>query len=254
MRSNYVDLHCHLDLYEDFLSAVHEAEAAEVFTLTVTTTPKAWPWNREVTESTRYVRAALGLHPQLVHERANEVALWEQYLPETRYVGEVGIDAGPRYYRSIELQKEIFRHVLQKCARAGNKILSVHSVRSAKTVLDLIERDFTLSDGKVILHWFTGSKSEARRAIEMGCYFSINADMLSNERGRQLLCSIPVDRLLTETDGPFTRLNERIAHPSDVRHTVELIGGLRSTNAEEIKLSITGNLKELLGFSSSQRT
>jgi len=246
MPSNYVDLHCHLDLYEDFGSAVREADRAEVFTLTVTTTPKAWPRNREVTESTRYVRAALGLHPQLVHERADEIVLWEQYLPETRYVGEIGIDAGPRYYRSLDMQKEVFTHILQKCKSAGDKILTVHSVRSAKTVLDLIERNFALSQGKVILHWFSGSKSEARRAVEMGCYFSVNAEMLTHDRGRQLVSCIPDDRLLTETDGPFTRLNDRIAHPADVRHTVELIAGLRSAGAEETKLSITRNLKKLL--------
>jgi TatD DNase family protein len=246
MPSNYVDLHCHLDLYEDFVTAVREAEESEVFTLTVTTTPKAWPRNREVTESTRYVRAALGLHPQLVHERADEITLWERYLSEARYIGEVGIDAGPRFYRSLDLQKEIFRHILQKCNAAGNKILTVHSVRSAKTVLDLIERNFSLSQGKVILHWFSGSKSDAQRAIEMGCYFSVNAEMLANEKGQQLLSRIPDDRLLTETDGPFTRLNERIVQPSDVRHTVELIADSRRAGAEDTKLRIALNLKKLL--------
>jgi TatD DNase family protein len=246
MPSNYVDLHCHLDLYEDFVTAVREAEESEVFTLTVTTTPKAWPRNREVTESTRYVRAALGLHPQLVHERADEITLWERYLSESRYIGEVGIDAGPRFYRSLDLQKEIFRHILQKCNAAGNKILTVHSVRSAKTVLDLIERNFSLSQGKVILHWFSGSKSDAQRAIEMGCYFSVNAEMLANEKGQQLLSRIPDDRLLTETDGPFTRLNERIVQPSDVRHTVELIADSRRAGAEDTKLRIALNLKKLL--------
>jgi TatD DNase family protein len=246
MPSNYVDLHCHLDLYEDFLAAVLEAERSQVFTLTVTTTPKAWPRNRELTESTRYVRAALGLHPQLVHERADEITLWDEYLSETRYVGEVGIDAGPRYYRSLDLQKEVFEHVLQRCESAGNKILTVHSVRSAKTVLDLIERNFSLARGRVILHWFSGSKSELQRASEMGCYFSVNAEMLRNERGQQLLSSIPDGRLLTETDGPFTRVNERIAQPSDVRHTVELIADLRRADAENTKLSIARNLKELL--------
>lgn len=246
MPSNYVDLHCHLDLYEDFVTAVREAEESEVFTLTVTTTPKAWPRNREVTESTRYVRAALGLHPQLVHERADEITLWERYLSEARYIGEVGIDAGPRFYRSLDLQKEIFRHILQKCNAAGNKILTVHSVRSAKTVLDLIERNFSLSQGKVILHWFSGSKSDAQRAIEMGCYFSVNAEMLANEKGQQLLSRIPDDRLLTETDGPFTHLNERIVQPSDVRHTVELIADSRRAGAEDTKLRIALNLKKLL--------
>ncbi|MGB3540093.1 MAG: TatD family hydrolase [Mesorhizobium sp.] len=76
--------------------------------LTVTTTPKAWPWNHELASATCHVRAALGLHPQLVAKRAREIGLWEKLLPQTRYFGEVGLDAGPRFYKSFETQKEIF--------------------------------------------------------------------------------------------------------------------------------------------------
>ena len=42
-----VDFHCHLDLYPDHQAAVEEAEDAGVFTLAVTTTPRAWPRNHE---------------------------------------------------------------------------------------------------------------------------------------------------------------------------------------------------------------
>lgn len=111
-----------------------------MFTLTVTTTPKAWPRNHELASATRHVRAALGLHPQLVAERAHEIGLWEELLPRTRYVGEVGLDAGPRFYRSFETQKEIFARVLTLCAAAGNKIVTTHSVRATKAVLDMIEQ------------------------------------------------------------------------------------------------------------------
>jgi TatD DNase family protein len=246
MSSNYVDLHCHLDLYPDFLSAVQDAERAGVYTLAVTTTPKAWPRNREVTEGTRYVRAALGLHPQLVHERADEISLWDQYLAETRYVGEVGIDGSPRYYHSLGLQKEVFEHVLQRCAVNGKKVLSVHSVRSAKIVLGLIERCLPSSKGAIVLHWFSGSLSEARRATELGCYFSINSQMLANERGRRLVTSLNADRMLTETDGPFTRLNERVACPSDVGQTVHGIAELHRSSAQEMKDHIARNLRCLL--------
>lgn len=246
MTSHYVDLHCHLDLYPDFVSAVAEAEQAGVYTLTVTTTPKAWPRNREVTQGTRFVRAALGLHPQLVQERKDEVPLWDQYLSEARYVGEVGIDAGPRYYHSLDLQKEVFGHVLQRCAREGNKVLSVHSVRSAKMVLDLIEAHFSSSKGAIILHWFSGSPLEARRAAELGCYFSINAQMLSNERGRRLVEGLGGDRILTETDGPFTQMNEKPARPSDVGQTVQAIAEVRRSSAQEVKDRIARNLKSLL--------
>jgi TatD DNase family protein len=250
MRSNYVDFHCHLDLYPDFVSAVQDAERAEVYTLTVTTTPKAWPRNREVTGKTHHVRAALGLHPQLIAERGNEISLWDQYLPEARYVGEVGIDAGPRYFRSLDLQKEVFQHVLQKCALNRNKVLSVHSVRAAKIVLDLIEQYLPSASGAVVLHWFTGSISEARRAVELGCYFSVNAQMMLNEKGRLLTASLPSDRILTETDGPFTQVNDRAASPSDIGRTVEAIAGLRLSSIEEVELDIARNLKALLKIGS----
>jgi TatD related DNase len=134
-----VDFHCHLDLYPDHKAAIARAEAAGIYTLTVTTTPKAWPLNLELTRNTRHVRAALGLHPQLAVERASELSLWERHLPEARYVGEVGLDAGPRFYKSLNVQKRVFRTVLERCAEAGGKILTVHSVRSTAAVLDMVE-------------------------------------------------------------------------------------------------------------------
>ncbi|MDH0372755.1 TatD family hydrolase [Comamonas aquatica] len=99
-----VDFHCHLDLYPDHAVAVRDAEAAGVFTLAVTTTPRAWPRNHELAQRTKHVRAALGLHPQLVAERENEIELWDRYLAETRYIGEVGLDAGPRFFKSLDAQ------------------------------------------------------------------------------------------------------------------------------------------------------
>lgn len=241
-----VDFHCHLDLYPDFPAAVQEAESAGVFTLTVTTTPQAWPRNNELTRRTKYIRAALGLHPQLVAERENEIDIWENYLPEARYVGEVGLDAGPRFYKSLEAQKRVFQHVLQTCAEVGGKIITVHSVRSATAVLDHLE-DFLPPDrGKVVLHWFTGTRSEAKRAIELGCYFSINAAMLNNERHGSTIQTIPLYRLLTETDGPFTRTGERHSRPSDVALVVRELGRLHKVPAEQVAMAVRNNLRLLV--------
>jgi Mg-dependent DNase len=246
MNPALVDFHCHLDLYPDFAEAISEAEHAGVYTLTVTTTPKAWQRNHELTRNTRCVRPALGLHPQLAHERSSEIELWESLLPSTRYVGEVGIDAGPRYYRSIDVQKTIFERVLKACARAGGKVLTVHSVRAAKLVLDMVEAHLPHDRGRVVLHWFTGSKSEARRAVELGCYFSINAQMLLGERGRDLLMAIPGNRILTETDGPFTEIGDRPTKPADVKGTVDSIAAITRTSSDLAASQIRQNLKELL--------
>lgn len=120
---------------------------------------------------------ALGLHPQLVADRASELSLFEELLPQFRYVGEVGLDASSRFYRSFEKQKAVFATILNRCAEVGDKVLSVHSVRCARHVLDIVETNLPRERGRVVLHWFTGGASEARRAVEMGCYFSLNEQM-----------------------------------------------------------------------------
>lgn len=242
-----VDFHCHLDLYPDHAAAVRDAETAGVFTLAVTTTPRAWPRNHELAQRTKHVRAALGLHPQLVAERESEIDLWDQYLAETRYIGEVGLDAGPRFFRSIDAQKRVFQHVLRRCAQAGDKIITVHTVRSAKAVLDLVEAHLPPERGKIVLHWFTGTKSEAKRALELGCYFSINAGMLGNDRHVPMVQAIPLDRMLTETDGPFTCTGDRPSRPGDVISVVEELGRMHGLPTSEVASLIRDNLRALLG-------
>lgn len=243
-----VDFHCHLDLYPDHQAMVQESDNAGVFTLAVTTTPRAWPRNHELAQSTRHVRAALGLHPQLVAERADELELWDKYLPETRYVGEVGLDAGPRFYKSFDLQKKVFQHVLQRCAEAGDKIITVHSIRAAKIVLDHIESYLPHTRGKVVLHWFTGTKAEAKRALELGCYFSINAAMLDNPRHRAMVSTIPIDKLLTETDGPFTKTGKRPSVPADIAVVVEMLASLHNLPLVTVARAVRSNLRSLLEY------
>ena len=241
-----VDFHCHLDLYPDHAVAVRNADAAGVFTLAVTTTPRAWPRNHELAQCTKHVRAALGLHPQLVAERENEIELWDRYLSETRYVGEVGLDAGPRFFKSLDAQKRVFQHVLQRCAEAGGQITPTHSRRSGKAGRALVGAHLPPERGKIVLHWFTGTQSDAKRALELGCYFSINAGMLDKERHAAMVQTIPLDRILTETDGPFTRTGERPSQPVDVAIVVEALGRLRGMQAAEMADVIRGNLRALL--------
>ncbi len=241
-----VDFHCHLDLYPDFEAAIRAAEAAEVYTLAVTTTPRAWPRNYALTRATKFVRAALGMHPQLVQQFPNDIEVWHQHIHEARFVGEVGLDASPKYYKTLALQESIFTRVLQGCASASSKILTVHSVRTAKLVLDSLEKHLPMADHGVVMHWFTGSVSELRRGVELGCYFSVNTEMLSRERGRELAKEIPLDRLLTETDGPFTATLGEPTRPLDVAHTVQQLAKLRGFTQAEMGGLINRNLRTML--------
>jgi TatD DNase family protein len=241
-----VDFHCHLDLYPDHAQMVAECEAQGIFTLSVTTTPRAWSQNQALASSTKHVRIALGLHPQLVGEYATEINLWRDLLPQSRYVGEVGLDAGPKFYGSFATQKTVFETVLRKCADQGDKILTIHSVRAARIVLDMIETHLPSSKGKVVLHWFTGTRAEAERAVKLGAYFSINGEMLRNDKHRKMVASLPLDRILTETDGPFTKIDNRETKPVDVRRTIEDLAVVRAMQSQEISETILNNLKQLV--------
>lgn len=244
--TSLVDFHCHLDLYPDHAGAIEACERDEIYTLTVTTTPRAWPRNEELTSKTKFVRAALGLHPQLVADHGHEISLWEELLPRTRYVGEVGLDAGPRFYKSFDQQKRVFERILRACSEAGDKILTVHSVRAAKAVLDMIEVHLESGRGRIVLHWFTGTPAEVRRAIDLGCYFSVNHAMLDTEKRRALIARVPLERLLTETDGPFTTTGDRPSRPADVIDAVISLAALLGTTPMEMARQVGENLRQLL--------
>lgn len=245
MRPDYVDFHTHLDLYPDLPAAIAACDRRRTATLTVTTTPKAFARNRELADVSEFVRVGLGLHPQLVAERSGEIALFEKLLPRSRYVGEVGLDAGRRHFRSFELQKSIFERILRLCASEGGKILSVHSVRATKPVLDLLEKHLPRHRGTVVLHWFSGSVGEARRATALGHYFSVNERMLASPNGRRILREIPEDRLLTETDGPFVERDGEPIPAGDVVRAVEEIAVVKGRRVSEVQSLIIENLRKL---------
>lgn len=245
-RPRWIDFHCHLDLYQDHATLITECDQERVATLAVTTTPKAWPRNRDMAAASSHVRVGLGLHPQLVAERAGELPLFERYLPDARYVGEIGLDAGPRFYKSFAIQERVFEHILRACAEQGGKILTLHSVRAISKVLGHLERSFPPDQGRAILHWFTGTLAEANRAAALGCYFSVNSEMLRSPKHRQMVTALPLDRLLTETDGPFVERDGRPIRPRDVSRTVAELAALRGTSVDSMANTIIQNLRRLV--------
>ena len=92
-------------------------------------------------------------------------------------------------------------------------MLSVHAVKSVGVALDLMESLGLVAPGAPQVpkpagyrgDFSTGSLVpgvELARAIECGCYFSINPRMLSTKRGRAYVQQIPEEKLLLESDLP----------------------------------------------------
>lgn len=242
------DFHCHVDLYPDPTRVIAACERKGIVTLAVTTTPKAWLQNRRWTRGSRYVFPALGLHPELVGERHHEIALLEEHMKESRLIGEIGLDGSRQYQKSWQAQVEVFTRALAAAQHLGGRVLSIHSRRAESKVVESL-KEYTTADRVLpILHWFSGSITVGHKAASIGCYFSINQHMLEHERGRRFVKSLPEDRLLTETDAPFTSMGDRKSEPADVIMTTERLAVARGVSVADLKRILRSNAMRVFYF------
>jgi TatD DNase family protein len=240
-----IDFHCHLDLYPQYEEIRRECDRRGMYVLSVTTTPSAWNGTSALAAGSPRIRTALGLHPQLAGERKGELPLFDALLPDTRYVGEIGLDGAPEFRKSWKDQRDVFEHILARCRDAGGRIMSIHSRRASQPVLDCLEE--TPGAGTPVLHWFSGSLRDLERAIRLGCWFSVGPAMLVGERGRELAARMPMSRVLTESDGPFAQLDGKAIEPWQVNRACEILAGIWSISAEEVDRRLLENLKRLVG-------
>ena len=70
--------------------------------------------------------------------------------------------------------------------------------------------------------------------------------MTRSDRGRSLVSELPIDRILTETDGPFTQVDGRPSEPADVKSTVAAIADVRSLPVDAVTAAVTSNLRSVL--------
>lgn len=234
---NYCDTHFHLDLHQDLLIA-DKIEHSEIYTIAVTNTPSVFFYTDKIAMGKKYLRAALGLHPQLAIERQQELSLFKDLLVKTRYVGEIGLDN--KYGNDFGVQREVFDKIISWCGETGGKILTVHSRRAEREVIDIIGNNYPC---KTILHWYSGNIKELERAIDYGFYFSVNMAMINSENGKKIIQAIPNDRILTETDAPFVA---KVDSPLFIHETVSKLAILKPSVSSQLLFQ---NFKNLLGSS-----
>ena len=240
-----VDAHCHLDLYPDPKPILEAARAAEAYVIAVTNTPAVFCSTELLVAGFNRIRPALGLHPELIPERAQEITLFRSLLTKTRYVGEVGLDYSTVYARYKEKQRAIFGQILEQCASYLDKVITIHSRRAVNDVLAAVGDKFA---GRLILHWFTGSVSQVEQAAALGFYFSVNPAMTRSNHGRRLIAAMPVDRVLTESDGPFVTCGSKPATPMDVIKALHFLSGLWQQDLREAADRVRHNFKICLSL------
>ncbi len=241
-----MDLHCHVDLYPDHQEILNDIKQSNYYVLSVTTVPSAWEGTVKLTEGLKHCKTALGLHPQLAHQRKNELPLFDKLVSETRYIGEIGLDGSRGYKEHLDVQLLVFKHILKKCEEFDDKILTIHSLNAVKQTLDCLNQ-FPQS-GTPILHWFLATKKQVLEAAELGCYFSVGPAMLQSTRGKKVISWLPQDRILLETDGPFAKVDGKVLFPSNVNLVIKYLSQLWDKETQSVLERLSQNLVTLLSL------
>lgn len=236
--ARYCDTHFHLDLCDNPSEVTKAIEANNLTVFAMTNAPFVFRASLELAQSSRRICVGLGMHPQLIARCADQMSLFRSEASRTQLIGEVGLDYQTESIDDRCLQRRIFGEILAECDADGNKVISIHSRRATSDVIAMIAG----VNSTCILHWFSGTMRELDQAEEAGAYFSVNPSMLVTKTGRRLVARMRRDRVLTETDGPYVRVHNRPAGPTDVVSVVEGLADLWGEDREMVSDVIMENL------------
>jgi len=256
-----VDSHCHLD-FPDYAGNVEgvvaRARAAGVGTLlSIGTELARFPGVRAVAENFPEVWCSVGVHP---HEAEKELLtdagplLAETRHPKVVGIGETGLDY---YYEHSPRAPQIanFRAHIDAARRAGLPVI-VHTRDADDDTIDMLEEEMGKGAFTGLIHCFTGTQRLADAALALGLSISVSgiATFKNSAALRDVLKSVPLERLLVETDAPFLapvphrgKTNE----PAFVVHTARMLAELKGVSEAELAVATTENFFRL--FSKVER-
>lgn len=238
--SKLIDTHFHLDFYKNHKELYEEINKAEQYTLCVTNSPGVFLSCKKIYSETRYIKFALGFHPCEIIKNKLSIRDFQLCLSKTNYVGEVGLDFSKNYIGSEQIQINNFNSIV-KCVKENNKLVSIHIRQAEDEVIDIIDK---FRPTKCIIHWFTGSEEQLKHLLQLSCYFSINTYMVRNESQIKKVKLIPREKLLIESDGPFTKVNGITFRPNHLNNAYEIIG--RALKIDSFQEVVFNNFKSLL--------
>lgn len=234
-----IDTHFHLDHYKNYNELVTQINTLQQYTICVTNSPGVFHSCKNLISESKYLKFAIGFHPQEKALTNQDLYNFMRLIDQTNYVGEIGIDLSSSSYRNKDAQIDYFDQIVKTCA-AKNKLMTVHIRRAEEQALKIITK---YSPSKCIIHWFTGTTDQLQQFIDAGCYFSVNTNMVSGKANHKYLL-IPLDRLLVESDGPYTRVNGKRYTPAFLQDSYLQIA--QFYNDPDFIIHVYNNFKQLL--------
>lgn len=253
-----IDTHAHLDedaFSQDVVEVVARAvESGVIAMLAVATTADSSRATIALAARLPQVFASVGIHPNYAAQA--KPGDWEAVeelasSPKVVAIGETGLD---RYWdhTPFDVQLDYFRRHIELSRRCHLPFI-VHCRESETDVVAVLREAAAVGPLRGVMHSFCGGRETLEAALDCGLYISF-AGMLTfkkNEPLRQLAATVPLDRLLVETDAPYLaplphrgKRNE----PAFVQHTLEILAAAHHKSPTEMSEITTANARRLFAL------
>lgn len=250
-----VDSHCHLDfpeLSEDLDGVITRARNAGIGQfVTIGTKLSKVDGVLAIARARPEVSCTIGIHPHHVakEERATVerlVALAQD--PEVVGIGESGLDYfydnSPR-----EQQRDSFAvHI--RAAREAGLPLVVHTRDADDDTAEILESEYRDGPFTGVLHCFSAGPGLARRGLDIGFYVSLSGILTfpKSDALRETVRTVPLDRLLVETDSPYLAPKPwrgKRNQPAYMVETARVLAAVKGVSPQRIEAATTENFRRL---------
>ena len=196
-----------------------------------------------------YIYAAVGSHPDVADE-VNEDVLEEykklcKQSEKVRAIGEIGLDY---HYEDIprSVQKEAFRAQMSLARELGLPVI-VHERDAHEDGMEIV-REFPEVTG--VFHCYSGSAEMAKWLVNRGWYIGFTGVLTfkNARRAIEVASSIPIDRIVIETDCPYMSpepFRGKRNDPGKVYRMAEKLAEIRGLSVEEARRITMENGKRL---------
>ena len=249
-----IETHCHLDYLEgeDLFETITKSKQHGIEKIiTIAVSPDNLKKVRDLCQSHENVFGSQGVHPHDAKSfDPNCLQEIQDHLSSEKIlaVGEIGLDY---YYEHSdrEIQKKVFEQQLQLAADNDYPVI-IHTRDAEEDTLRILQQEMSKHSFTGLIHCFTASQYFADAVLELGLYISLSGIVtFKNARELQEITkTIPLDRLLVETDAPYLapvphrgKRNE----PAFTRHTAEFLADLKGIPFHEFAKITTQNAQQV---------
>lgn len=239
-----IDTHAHLNfpgLAEEVSTVIKKAREAGVEEVIVPGTSLETSISSvDISNRYREVYAAVGVHPTDYQEVTpavlNQLKEIAGANKKVVAIGEVGLD----FYRQEDEkdmvgQEKVFREMISVAGECSLPLI-IHTRAAFQSTLAILRE---VASMPTVIHCFTGSREEAYAFLDLGCLISFTGTLTfkKNDELRNVAKSLPLDRILIETDAPFLapegKRGQR-SEPADVRAVAECLAQVRGIPFAEV--------------------